>query len=479
MRSNGVAAGIEHEAGKAEGSLWMPLAVIALTTAIFTSAIFLMTGLLREKLHEGILNEDGKVLQAAAAAAQGEGVGKADSEQERLLALLDASKFREDEVFAIRIFDRDGKFVIAFPTDLKPTDLAAVDLEKMRAGEAAGHFEPRHDISVEFQPDTHKPESSAVLRAIVPIFADGKLTRAAEFLLVGDSVDRQLRGVDHYLNRSAFWFCLAGNLAIAIPLAMAFKRLHRSNRLLAQRTATLLRANHELTLAAKTSAVGAVAAHLIHGLKNPLFGLQAFVAGKHDEHGDSDWQAAADSTRKMQAMIADVVRILREEDAEQSYELSIAEAMSILENKVAPMAAESSIKVAITIETSGSLANRDANLLILALSNLAQNAIQASKSGSQVDVRVKTSDHSIVFEVTDQAGGLPERIQKNLFMPCQSSKAGGTGLGLAITKQLASHLGGQIELVSTNATGTTFRLSVPRALLVQTESATSTAARLA
>lgn len=253
---------------------------------------------------------------------------------------------------------------------------------------------------------------------------------------------------------------------IAGGLTWAFRRLNKANALLADRTKDLLRANHELTLAAKTSALGAVTAHLIHGLKNPLFGLQAFVSGELGERGEKQWQAAVDTTKRMQAMIADVVRILHEEQGERSYEISIPELTQILEKKIAPMSTENGVPFSVHSSATGALHNREANLVILALTNLIQNAMQAAKKENRVRLEIVEAKGAVNFEVSDQAGGMPPSALKNLFLPTNSSKAGGTGLGLAITKQLANHMGGQLELVETNEIGTTFRLALPRALFV-------------
>jgi signal transduction histidine kinase len=110
----------------------------------------------------------------------------------------------------------------------------------------------------------------------------------------------------------------------------------------------------------------------------------------------------------------------------------------------------------------GALPNREANLIILVLTNLIQNAIQASKTGQKITLEMSERDEGVCFDLTDQAGGLPPAMMAHLFTPCQSSKAGGTGLGLAISKQLANHLGGKLELVKTDKAGTTFRLTIPR-----------------
>jgi signal transduction histidine kinase len=209
-----------------------------------------------------------------------------------------------------------------------------------------------------------------------------------------------------------------------------------------------------------------VAAHLIHGLKNPLFGLQAFVTVKSETEGAGEWKAAIDSTKRMQQMISDVVRIMREEGGDSGYEVSIPELVGILESKLTPQAKDASVKLELNARGEGALGNREANLIILVLTNLIQNAIQASKPGQKISLEMSERDGAVCFDLTDQAGGLPPAMLQHLFTPCQSTKAGGTGLGLAISKQLANHLGGRLELVKTDKEGTTFRLAIPRELFV-------------
>jgi signal transduction histidine kinase len=102
------------------------------------------------------------------------------------------------------------------------------------------------------------------------------------------------------------------------------------------------------------------------------------------------------------------------------------------------------------------------------MTNLVQNAIQASKPGKKVQVLIYRKDESICFDIIDEAGGIPKEMRELLFTPIQSTKPGGTGLGLAITKQLANHMGGQLELAQTDEHGTTFRLSLPTHLLLLT-----------
>jgi signal transduction histidine kinase len=449
--------------------LLIPAIVMILTVAVFVSAILLMTAHLKERLYSGIVQQDAKVIQATAGAELSDSLGETQEDQINNAIIAGAT----EDVFAIRVFDSRGRWKKIKFTEKKgivPADLPQRELDLLEQGEPIAQFEPHHDVNADFVAGTLDkiiPEVP-VVRTVVPIkTADGKFAAFAEYLLNGEGVQRQLRQVDREVRQSALWFSLTGSLVILIALGWAFSRLNQANALLARRTANLLHANHELALAAKTSALGAVAAHLIHGLKNPLFGLQAFVTAKaEDLQGEgSDWKIAADAAHRMQMMIADIVRVLREDAADQ-YEVSLAEIAQVIEGKVKAMAREADVRVIVETRASGKVANREANLLILAMTNLIHNAIQASKPGKKIQLLIYPQNESICLDVIDEAGGIPKEMRELLFTPIQSTKPGGTGLGLAITKQLANHMGGQLELAQTNEHGTTFRLAMPANLLL-------------
>jgi len=101
---------------------------------------------------------------------------------------------------------------------------------------------------------------------------------------------------------------------------------------------------------------------------------------------------------------------------------------------------------------------------IIALLQNAQDACMLQKNGNRV-IEIKTSIHEVthIIEISDHAGGIPEEIQDNIFMPYFSTKKdkNGKGMGLYMTKIIAEkHCRGNL-FTHNSKDGAVFTLAIP------------------
>jgi len=247
---------------------------------------------------------------------------------------------------------------------------------------------------------------------------------------------------------------------IALLLSISFMRINRIHRSLARRTFALKRANQELALSDRTSAVGGVASHLIHGLRNPLAGLRAYLDG--EQAGSDDLSTAKTAAKRMEGMIDNIVRTLGENASGVVYELSVEELLEVFRLRLEPIAVGQGVRLEVSGAGGRELDNREGNLVLLVLENLTQNAIEACEQAGRVMVRAGESGGVTVFDVSDTGKGLPERVKGSLFQPGHTSKEQGSGLGLAISGQLAASMGAELVLAKSDENGTTFRLTLTK-----------------
>ncbi len=445
------------------------MAVMAVLCAVILAA----RETIRQRIEKQLASRDGEVLSAvvqmeqAALADPSLGLDLREPDNQ-LNTVLPASRLRS--VIGVRLFRPDGIFADAIPASIASTRLAEAELKSMSAGKPVSRFED--DVSLEdvfvYLEEFSETEGRRVplLTVDLPLSDEqsGALLGIAQFLIEGTS----LRGEFAALNRS-LWIQSAGMFVVssslvALVLWLGHRRVSRLQRDLTERSHSLSEANRELALSARTSAVGAISAHLIHGLKNPLSGLQQFVDGQGQGPDHADWKDASDAARRMQALIAQVVSVLRDDAAAGGIQLSVADVWAGVNSAMEPHARARGVRLEAKVDSPRELDGRAANLVTLILENLVQNALQSTPEGGKVSVTLSdTAANNLRCEVRDEGLGIPAGMAARLFQPVASTRNGGSGIGLAICRQLANHLGATLELEQNSETGCLFVLCVPPA----------------
>ena len=278
----------------------------------------------------------------------------------------------------------------------------------------------------------------------------------AQLIFDGHDTLADISKLKQQINTQSMFVFASGAGLIVLVLRISFHSLNRSHDRLTNRTIALNEANQALALSSKTAAIGGIASHLMHGLRNPLATLKTQLGNSSENTLNKNGHEAIS---RMEELIEDVLRTLRDHQGGIVYQITTKELLGVFENKFSPVAKKHSVNLYVDVTHNHELDNREASLILLIIENLSQNAIEACSGSGKLMIR---STKNEVIEISDNGRGLPEGTKARLFKPGGSSKHLGSGLGLAISRQLAMSIDAELRLAKSDEQGTTFELRLAK-----------------
>ncbi|MFY9843432.1 MAG: response regulator, partial [Terriglobales bacterium] len=308
---------------------------------------------------------------------------------------------------------------------------------------------------------------------------------------------------------------------LATELQMQQKELQQTNEQLAQKAQQLAEQNVEVErknqeieqarraleekakeLALTSKYKSEFLANMSHELRTPLNSILVLGQQLSDNPDGNLTPKQVEFSRTIHGagtdllnLITDILDLSKIESGTVSVEAEEVFFASLLDTVERPFKHEAeNRRLTFEVQTDPHLARSvvtDSKRLQQVLKNLLSNAFKFTELGGvRLSVSVAksgwTEDHPILskaatvvaFEVTDTGIGIPYDKQRIIFEAFQqadagtSRKYGGTGLGLAISRELASLLGGEIQLRSAPGRGSTFTLYLPQTYVGPSSSAT-------
>ena len=221
----------------------------------------------------------------------------------------------------------------------------------------------------------------------------------------------------------------------------------------------------------RLAAVGGVAAHLAHEIRNPLGAITTAARLLADDATPDDDRKSLTSiirteSNRLNRTLSETLEGLREGPPAPAcvvLETVLAEFAEIL--RLSPeKGPQHTIRVHLQPGTHPALVSTEEIRQVLW--NLAKNALEAMPAGGQLSMGVSSEGESSIIEITDEGPGMDPRRLTDLFEPLQTTKTLGTGLGLAIAHRMIRRRGGDLSIHSRPGAGTTVRVMLPRGVSI-------------
>jgi signal transduction histidine kinase len=285
-----------------------------------------------------------------------------------------------------------------------------------------------------------------VRRLLSPL---GRVTQRARAVARGDLTAREVEPSDDEIGQleGAFEKMVTG-LARAQALALSNERL---------------------------AAIGKMAAHVTHEIRNPLSAmglnvelLAEEIDGLHPQDGPRRAEVAnllaaiQREAQRLEQLSDEYLRVARLPQPRMDSD-DVAAAVREVVAFARPEIERQGCTVELFVVDPVPPALFDEGQLRQALLNLLRNAREAMPGGGPIEVHVMGEGMGVVVDVDDRGGGISDEIHARVFDPFFSTKGEGTGLGLAITRHIVQAHGGSITCEARASGGTRFRIALPMA----------------
>lgn len=224
----------------------------------------------------------------------------------------------------------------------------------------------------------------------------------------------------------------------------------------------------------KLSAIGKMASHVVHEVRNPLSSILLNIdllgdeISEYEKSGVLNASEARDLVQSMRQEVT-VLRNVTEEylcfarlpkDQPDPTDMN-----KLLEDLVRFLKREFftlNVDLETSFDASPAECFVDPQKIRQALLNVLKNAIEAMPQGGTLSVSTKPHRISWVrIEISDTGVGIPEDHIEEIFTPFYSTRKGGTGLGLSYARGVIADANGRIRVKSTEGKGSTFRIDFP------------------
>ena len=267
--------------------------------------------------------------------------------------------------------------------------------------------------------------------------------------------------------------------AVNVRLRELLTELESVGKMLVRRDLELTRANARLIeLDEVKSEFVSIAAHQ---LRTPLTGIRWSYQALLDPGGGGEklepeerrlLESGLGATLRMIELVNDLLNVARIEEGRSGIRLHkqpIMPVIEVLTRRYSVLAKEKGILFSFEAELDPPLPDIafDEERISLVLDNLLDNALKYTEPGGKMIMRVSREKSWVRVEVADTGIGIPKKQLHRVFTKFFRAEnavrlhTSGTGLGLYVGKNIIEKHGGNLEVKSREAEGSTFSFTLP------------------
>ena len=216
----------------------------------------------------------------------------------------------------------------------------------------------------------------------------------------------------------------------------------------------------------RLAAIGRMAAHVTHEVRNPLSSIGLNVELLEEELGDAGIEAREllsaiqREIEHLTALTEEYLRVARLPNPQLEPE-EIADVVTSTVSFMRPELSAAGVEVKLDIEAELPWVALDEAQIRQVLINLIKNARDAMATGGVITVRLLQDAGGVAMRVIDSGEGMTPEQRERIFDLFYTTKSHGTGLGLPLSQQIIVAHGGVIRCQSAVGEGTTFELWFP------------------
>ena len=255
---------------------------------------------------------------------------------------------------------------------------------------------------------------------------------------------------------------MAQQIVIAMENAKLYQYMEEKVR---STTQELKIAQEKLIRSERLAAMGHLVQGVAHEIRNPVMTIGGFAQRIKREHSENrKLRKYVDIIIAETGRLEHLVRQVREFAEVQTANLTLGKVKSpVMETikRFEPIAQKLGVEIKTAIGNDLPPTRLDPAQIVIALSNVLENALESMPDGGTLAVTAKREDNYIAIQVEDTGCGIATDQLDAVYDPFVTSKTRGAGLGLTMVHQVVMNHHGEISLSSELNKGTRVTIRLP------------------